>query len=115
VSVLRLGKRGVLLTVARINEQLATLTFPEIETEANSTADIIEASADSRQGPEEAILAIQVLDAINAQNRKIEALERSAIEAKQSQREYIQGIAIGFIGAAVFFLILLLLISIYHR
>lgn len=65
-------------TEAKINEQLRTLTFAEIETEANSTADSLEASADSRQGPETAILAIQVLDAINAQNRKIEALEQSA-------------------------------------
>lgn len=102
-------------TEAKINEQLRTLTFAEIETEANSEALTLEYPTETTDDPETTILAIQVLDAINTQNRKIEALEKLAETNKQSQRDYIQGLAVGFIGAAVFFLILLLLISIYHR
>lgn len=57
----------------------------------------------------------RMVRALDDHETRIVLLGRSAIEAKQSQRDYIQGLAVGFIGAALFFMILLLLISIYHR
>jgi len=100
------------LNTEQINEQLERITFAEIETEANGEENALESSQNEPDGPGTILAPIVALDDLQT---RVALLERSAIEAKQSQREYIQGVAVGFIGAAVFFLILLLLISIYHR
>lgn len=80
------GLRSEGLQAEQIRQRLGETKFTESEvietTDANKpqqapTDVTLESPADSRQGPETAILSIQVLDAINAQNRKIEALERS--------------------------------------
>lgn len=98
-------------TEAKINEQLRTLTFAEIETEANSEAITLEASQNAPEAPGRDLAPIVALDDLQT---RVALLERSADEARREQRGFVQGIAIGFIGAALFFLILLLLISIYR-
>ncbi len=99
-------------TEAKINEQLVTITFPEIETSAHKDANVIvSAIPDAPDGVRSDLAPIAIVDDLQT---RVALLERSSSEAQKEQRGFVQGLAIGFIGAALFFLILVLLISIYH-
>ena len=85
------------LTVARINEQLATLTFAEIETEANTGADSIESPADTRQGQGTAIVPKVDAEFITSIERRVGLLERSAQEGRPQWWWFVAGIAAGLV------------------
>lgn len=104
-----------LQTIA-INEKLAGLTFAEIE--------VIDTPGLGSIEPEAIQTAPEALQAVPAQNltvdylqaieRRFLALETAREDDKREQRGFVQGLALGFIAAALFFLILVVLISIYR-
>lgn len=70
-------------------------------------------TSEALQKPAEAAtMPLAMLEHYQALEKRLD--ERlTTIEA--NNRSWVQGLAVGFIGAALFFLVLLLLISIYHR
>lgn len=81
-------------------ETLVALQAPSIVSEA------------LQKPTEAAVMPLAMLEHYEALEKRMDA-RLTAIEA--NNRSWVQGLAVGFIGAALFFLILLLLISIYHR
>jgi DNA-binding transcriptional MerR regulator len=111
-----LRQRG--LTVPVINEQLKELSFAEIDTTNEQPDNSIDAhqlpTLPSQTGQDSTPGAIVTLDAIRTIESEIEALKASVKEGKQSQRDYVQGVAVGFVAALLFVILLLALFALRH-
>jgi DNA-binding transcriptional MerR regulator len=118
----RLKSEG--LKEGEIKDRLGETAFAESEvlTPAQPTHNAAQLSADDgtlqpyRDAlglPDGAPAAIVALDVINTLQRRVEAVEVSTQAAKQSQRDYVQGLALGFLAACGLFGLLLLLAVLY--
>jgi len=96
-----------------INDRLAQLAFPEIDTDSNITIDTAIAPHNAPDGLQQAPGMVAMIETVNAVQRRLEALERSASEAKQGQRDNIIMFGFGFIAAALMFLLLIVLAWLY--
>lgn len=104
------------LQAPEITQRLTETTFQdnEVLVEAPKIAiqpapiapEALPAVQESRSDDSGVIMAITTLQS------RFEALERSVGE---SRRDFVSGVAVGFIGAGLFFLIIVVLISIFHR
>lgn len=100
--------RGEGMQAEQIRERLAETTFTEgeiIQQQTTIDDDKPQQTPDtalktSPEAPEASILAVQVLDAINAQNRRIEALEHG-------RRDNVIMLAVGFMLALLFVLVII--------
>jgi hypothetical protein len=102
------------MTTQTINEQLGGLTFAEIDTPLEDTTVTIVDAPDERQDALDTDSAIGVaLHAIATMQHDMATLKQSVNEGKQSQRDYMQGIAVGFIAALLFVVLLVGLAVLY--
>lgn len=109
--------RNVLLYVSQLRnenmqqsailQRLSETKFPDIDEPEEESA--IEPIQDAVEAASAAQLPMVALDDLRSEiNARLTAIE-------DSNKSWVQGLAVGFIGAALFFLILLLLISIYAK
>ena len=82
-------------TEAKINEQLRTLTFPEIE--PGDQADVLDAPPASPEGPGAAQLPVRALDDLSPLLGRLERLEQ---ETRPRWWWFVAGVGVG-LGAAV--------------
>lgn len=96
-------------TVANINDQLGKLTFAEIDTTAQQDETAIEAHPAVPEGLQQAPAPIVAQDYILSIEHRLERLERS------KEPSFISGLALGFIGACLMFLLLIGLALLYAQ
>ena len=98
------------LTVARINEQLAPLTFAEIDNSEQDT-DIVEAPQDAQNAQDRTDAALAVRVALDDLEKRFDA----KLEAIQRVREpsFFVGFGAGFIAALLFVIVIVLLAVLY--
>jgi DNA-binding transcriptional MerR regulator len=65
--------------------------------------------------PDATLAPIVAQDYIASAKRRFEALELSVAESKRNQRDYVQGLTLGFLAACGFFAVVLLLALLYGR
>ena len=110
--VKHLRSQGFSTTI--INEQLAGLTFAEIE-QSDQPDD--EPSLDIAIAPQNVSDALQaspaILMTLEAMRSEIASIRAVASEAKQGQKDAIQWFAFGFIAAGIFFLIIIVAAWLY--
>ena len=113
IEVLRHCKhlRAQGLTVTSINEQLAGLTFPEVDTDEQDTSappgEAITAPPAQQDGQGAALALQPSYTAIERVEARLDRLERSREPA------LIIGIGIGFIGALLFVIVILIVAVLY--
>ena len=98
------------LTVARINEQLAPLTFAEIDNSEQDT-DIVEAPQDAQAAQDRTDSALAVRVALDDLEKRFDA----KLEAIQQVKEpsFFVGFGAGFIAALLFVIVIVLLAVLY--
>lgn len=110
------------LTVPVINEQLAGLTFAEVDTDEQTVTNSEElATQNAPERLRQEAVAIMVVEAVNAIEDRIQArlesrlvaIETSNQEAKQNRRDGVSWFAIGFLVAGFLFLGMVLLSWLY--
>jgi len=98
------------LQTLAINEQLAGLTFAEIDTDSNNTIDTAIAPQSAPDGLQQ---APGVLVALEAMRSEIDAIRAVANEGKRIQRDAIYLIAIGIVIGLLFAVGMILLAWLY--
>lgn len=111
IEVLKMVKqlREQGFTVARINEQLATLTFAEIDTSEQDTEPVAlqPASPDAQHSTPAVIVALDDLQEL------IRAIQQGNQATQQTQRDFVVGLALGALGMGLLIILLLLLAVLY--
>ncbi len=98
-----------LQTIA-INAKLSGLTFAEIDERTDDTDITV---VDAPDAPDKAPASIVADSAIATMQSDIAALKASAQYQAQGQRDYVQGIGVGFVVALLFMIVLLGLAVLY--
>jgi hypothetical protein len=97
-----------LQTIA-INEQLATLTFAEIDT-SEQAASAVALAPTAPDAPTATPAPLLVLDDLQT---LIRAIQQGNQTTQPTQRDFVVGLALGFLVACALFLLLLLLAVLY--
>ena len=100
------------LTVARINEQLAPLTFAEIDNSEQDT-DIVEAPQDAQTAQDARHATPASTVALDDLEKLLEALERSRIKEDKITSHSLTMFGAGFIAALLFVIVIVLLAVLY--
>lgn len=90
------------MTTALINEQLATLTFAEIDTDSTSTDTHAISLPNAQDAQDDASDITLALHAITTMRSDIDALKAFVVDSRHGQRDYMQGIGVGFVAALLF-------------
>jgi DNA-binding transcriptional MerR regulator len=102
------------LSVNLINEQLAGLTFAEIDSDPSTDSRAI-ALPTAQEAPQSTPGALVTVDTIVDIQRQIATLQQSVNEVKQAPRrlEWFSGFGFGFVAALLFVLVILGLAVLY--
>lgn len=98
------------LTVARINEQLAPLTFAEIDNSEQDT-DIVEAPQDAQNAQDRTDSALAVRVALDDLEKRFDA--KLAVLQRSREPSFFVGFGAGFIAALLFVIVIVLLATLY--